>query len=414
MVDGTTKRYNALSVKGDLKGSSDMRKLTATVIALLFLATLSVPAFAAGSGKDSDRVFAARKNANACATEDTVYFLCNESVEGGMEHYVIRYLDKATGITGPLCGRPECLHTDADCNAYVKGRAFGIAYYDGRLYWVAAGEMNKYYVYSAAPDGTDHRTVRELDGELVPDEIGDWSFQFHREHVYLSCIKNTVINGEVHESGYIAAWPLDPDEAGFVVLDEEGTTLQMSTQLYGDDMYIVDVYRTETGEKSPPRFRRWDITTGQMEVLFDGQPPFAGGISDCWVTEDSIYTVESHPVGEEQYERSVYRYDLADGTFERSFEWFTGGPCAVGISDDLCVAVDSETDGRLAVIAADFQGNTVLDAELAAEGMPRGLKFLVLTMAGEDGENMYFYNYNTSPFFVSVALDGSGARILWP
>lgn len=386
--------------------------IAAVLAAVLLLGTMAVPACADG-GQDSDRAFGARDNANACQTEDTVYFLCDVSTAGSAAHSVIRYLDKATGITGPLCGRPECAHADGDCSAYVTGRVFGLASYDRRLYWVAADGMNRYHVCSAAPDGTDHRTERELDGELVPDRMNDWSFQFHRGSVYLSCIKCTVENGEVHEGVYIAAWPLDTDGAGFVILDEETGALQLSTQLYEDGLYIVDACRTDAGRKSPPRFRWWDIGTGEMEVLFDGQPPFSGGISDCWVTEDAIYTVESHSVSGEKYARSVYRFDLAGEAFERVSQWFTGGPCSVGVSDGLCVAVDSNVCDRLAVTAADFQGNTVLDAELPLEGMPGGLNFLALYLAGTDEENMYFYS--TQPaFFAAAALDGSGARVLWP
>ena len=44
----------------------------------------------------------------------------------------IYYYDKASGISGPICGKPDCDHTGMDCDAYIgTGRA--IQYYNNSL-----------------------------------------------------------------------------------------------------------------------------------------------------------------------------------------------------------------------------------------------------------------------------------------
>ena len=55
-----------------------------------------------------------------CRTESTA-FACTGSLSKG----TIKYLDKATGICLPLCGKPECLHDNDTCNAYVPGMIDG-------------------------------------------------------------------------------------------------------------------------------------------------------------------------------------------------------------------------------------------------------------------------------------------------
>ena len=61
-------------------------------------------------------------------TQEGSYFMYKEL--GGTW---LLYIDHGSDTVIKLCGRPDCTHTDSDCNAYFK-EALNICYYDGFLY----------------------------------------------------------------------------------------------------------------------------------------------------------------------------------------------------------------------------------------------------------------------------------------
>lgn len=85
------------------------------------------------------------------------------------------HADLATGISGPLCSKPECTRTDRSCNAY------GLSMYDGRIYWVEyVYGSRSYRIVSAAPDGTAQTTVRILDQDVVSKAMRNRCVMFTR------------------------------------------------------------------------------------------------------------------------------------------------------------------------------------------------------------------------------------------
>ena len=83
----------------------------------------------------------------------------------------VYYLDKESGMSTVLCGKPECSHTDDTCNAYAYGNF--LTYYDGKLYWSNSdyvdenGTIVNYgeRLHRMNIDGTEHEVVQELDFE---------------------------------------------------------------------------------------------------------------------------------------------------------------------------------------------------------------------------------------------------------
>lgn len=79
-----------------------------------------------------DRVNAYCKGAGALdETEDVLYF------RGFFSNY-IGYYDKVNEIGGVLCGKPECLHNDKTCNAWVSPSPSGLNVYEENeqmIYW---------------------------------------------------------------------------------------------------------------------------------------------------------------------------------------------------------------------------------------------------------------------------------------
>ena len=65
---------------------------------------------------DNDRGLSAGTITQLCEIGDTLYYAMWNGTT-----YLLYYFEKPSGISGPLCGKPECQHTDKDCNAYVEG-----------------------------------------------------------------------------------------------------------------------------------------------------------------------------------------------------------------------------------------------------------------------------------------------------
>lgn len=64
--------------------------------------------------------------------------VCETSAGYYFQHdLMIYYIDKETGESTALCGKPDCDHTysesDRSCNAYTNARF--LTYYDGKLYY---------------------------------------------------------------------------------------------------------------------------------------------------------------------------------------------------------------------------------------------------------------------------------------
>jgi hypothetical protein len=75
-----------------------------------------------------------------------------------LDRSFIYYLENGTDVLIPLCGRPDCTHNSADCNAYIVGSE--ITYYDGFLYVFCGGSDAK--IVRMDPDGSNHVTVIDL------------------------------------------------------------------------------------------------------------------------------------------------------------------------------------------------------------------------------------------------------------
>ena len=62
----------------------------------------------------------------------------------------IFYYDRESNTSGILCGKPECAHKDASCNAYAGNMMGCIQVYDGQLYWLSGSTL-----YRMDLDGTN-------------------------------------------------------------------------------------------------------------------------------------------------------------------------------------------------------------------------------------------------------------------
>lgn len=124
---------------------------------------------------------------NILETEDAVYYLFQDH---------IYYSDKTYKEFLPLCGKPDCNHKNADCDALICTKS-GIWIYDGYLFYVdAVPEDDEHEVYVTEPalwrmrlDGSQHEKVMQLpiqDFGFTPLR-NSWSYVFTNKYLYVAC-----------------------------------------------------------------------------------------------------------------------------------------------------------------------------------------------------------------------------------
>lgn len=197
----------------------------------------------------------------SCSTETTFYF--TNTVRFGTSANsgdMLYYADKATGISGPLCGRPECTHGSESCNAYMgyPHTTWGLMDYDGRLYWVAGGRGAVKKIYSAAYDGTDHREIRELEEDVLGHAWGNPYILIHQGYLYWSFFHSEVVNGEVKNMAQIVAFPLDGEQEGFSIFEAELRGSSMKIVPSGNSLYILICNESGLTADQENMIYRWD------------------------------------------------------------------------------------------------------------------------------------------------------------
>ena len=378
--------------------------VTALILVLTLAACGDNPAGLGDGGTrdiDADRSFS-HPQVLACEAKETVYTVVQNRDSTGTLFQLLYYFDKTTGISGPLCGKPECRHNDQDCNAYLtNGGVYSLTSYDGRLYWIISWE-GAGRLYSEAYDGTDRQVVRNLNDGIFewPSEIA----QLHRGYAYMTSRFGTIVDGEEQDITRIVAYPLYSEEEGFVILDEGINYLSIRTQLYEDHMFILTVDES-LGDVIRTTFRKWNIETHEWETLFDGEVSFWPG-GDFWVTEDGFF-LDGTVSG--SYTTDVYFYDYSTGEFETRFS-FTGEGLRRSAFGDGLFVTRFNRGLEVGIVAQDMEGHIVFEGDYDVSNWPLA-NVSPLFFAGADEKNLYF-NWS-GRYMVVIPLDGSEPVIVW-
>ena len=262
-----------------------------------------------------------------CQTGDTVYSCMGSSIGG-----LIMYMDKATGISAPLCGKPECLHNSFACNAYIAQWADGLCVYEGKLYWVDSRAT----IMRMNLDGTGRETVDQLRGSSFEHVKQDPTVFFHRGYVYIiGTDHNVVVDGVAKSIASIQAQSLDGKESFTILdrtLDSRGPSCMVKA--VGNDLYIMlysfeyeDTQNLE-GYFHLVELYRWDSRTRQVEFLAGTQTE-PNGKTDIErfsfqpIPGDGIYMEYYFSDRQGHYSANIYKYSFETGAFEEG-KWLDG------------------------------------------------------------------------------------------
>lgn len=406
-----------------------MKRLLSLILALAMLLALTACGEKAEPPREVDTARSFAKLSaplRAAETPDTIYFARYS------DNY-IKYVDKATGVSGVLCGKPECRHDSDSCNAHVV--SLDALFFDsGRLWWIASSFSesagSSQCLFSTAPDGTDRRTEATLSRDAFPSRFGARCFALHNRWLYMGAVKKEIVDGAQMDYNYIAAFPLDSKETPKIILEEEAPSCgnnNLALQFYDGDLYIL----TSSLNAAEPeawlfdfRLRRWDPETGELELLYEdltGDFPWS---SDLWVTEDSIFFQRNTPNTEAApLENRVYRYDFASGECTYLFDngvygWANMGILADGIVTGYQMTGSSGGVYQFYVIIKDFDGNVQVEDTYSLDLPDVPVEFSrFMGFQGRD-EDYAYYSFRGSDenteyvSLIAVALDGSGAKVL--
>lgn len=417
-----------------------MKRLTALLLVFIMLFALAAcgkDSVADGIGATYNREFvhATSPAQVACATEDTVYFVPWLGER-------IYYIDKATGISGPLCGKPECGHNDTSCNAYFND-VYGMGIDDGSLY-VLVAEVGRYVIYSVMLDGTDRQEVRDVDQKIVPSGTSNQHMVVDMQTMYMICVKTEIIGGEPICSFFISALPLDPNEDPFVVLDRETRVNEASynhiaAQPYGDTLYIVtDEHAYDSTEGADAAYdvsgvyrhdltvMRWDVEARELTTLYFEESSLLDIFPELWVEDDGIvlwgiFTYE----GGTSWDWNLYKYVFESGEMELLVNWPQQGRVRIPtLTNDLVVmSIANDDSNGWTVLIEDYEGSIMVEEThtWASLSIPDGTSYPPFCF-GVDDMNAYFYlsyvqtneerRSGTHHVVFAVPLDGSGIRVM--
>ena len=251
---------------------------------------------------DAQNQFSCHKE--AALVGDTVYFKCGSSMY---------FYDMDTGITAPLCGKPECTHTSGSCNALMWDLC-NFCYYDGKLYWVEM-EADHYVLMAMGIDGSEHERVQEMPEPFIFNDILS-IIRIHRGYVYMAEVLNEVKDGQSYNHLVVVRVKLGEEESEpEIIIDQMGERhigYNFHMNFWGNKMYFLERdYDTKAEEENITiLLYTYNIHTGEMERLSEEKYTNQEA-RDFLITENGIYMgmYFFEESSEDYYTKIILQYD---------------------------------------------------------------------------------------------------------
>ena len=214
------------------------------------------------TAQDVDNTFLVNDNFERMAQSDTVIYKLST------DRSAILFYDKASGISGPLCGKPDCSHTGTDCNAYVSN-GHSIQYY-GSLYIVAA-DVNTFpvetWLWKCDLSGGNREKIRKLDSDAILFTYQPQHYYVHRGTLYLFGNFYTAAGAKASTHASVLSVPLD-DSDDFTVLWEQTVENELYTHFRFFDKYI---YLCAENGLGTANIYQINTETNQVNTIFSDE-----------------------------------------------------------------------------------------------------------------------------------------------
>lgn len=316
-----------------------------------------------------------------------------------LDRSFVYYLENGTDVLIPLCGRPDCTHSTADCNAYIKGSE--ITYYDGFLYVFCGGADAK--IVRMDPDGSNHVTVIDLMESA--NKIG----------------------GERVSSGFVTEGYCYFGVSKKVEIDDgDGSDI---TQHF-EGRWIGSFYCKIDGSDGEPKrssAKHGDISVrplyscGNIILAFANEPQNGGQYASYWQwhpeTDTYTYLLDTprysgyydENAGYYHMDGAIRRYTIATGKEEVMVQ--TGLPGAYHVRafpDCLVLFTSSEEDYTLYVYNWAYELVEAVDVSIC-EG-----QFMPSLLIGETADRFILSDEELNYYYISKSELGSGNTEVHP
>ncbi len=278
-----------------------------------------------------------------CESEQAYYFSL-------IDNPYLYYYDKESGISGVLCGKPDCDHSNVSCNAYLAGGS-GLALYDGYLYWTQAPST----LFRMKLDGTERETFQSLQGGLSS------SVWLHRGYIYSIQEISSVVDGKSTTSIRLSQEVLgDPDRELVVILEQEA--VDYFYQVLGNTIYLgLEQYSTvedTTGTISTLSLYAYDSATGKLDTLVERSDSFPFNFRDMRCLENKIYFSAYNETNS-----ALYQYNANTHSIDLVRE--TGLAMALHLGENYAFGVTGQNDVLFSI--QDFDGNVLREGQIITD-----------------------------------------------
>ena len=353
----------------------------------------------------------------AARSESTLYYL-NHAF--GSADYLL-YTDLEAHVSGYVCGKPECTHSDENCNAWLgsRGCVSNLFVYDQHIYWAVNDLANDavMWLYRMELNGEKHERVLQLtfsmtdDEELYPTENA--ALQMHQGILYAFGRDERLVDGEMFRYSQITAYDITSGKYETVYKGEDhphALGYGFNAQCSGDNIWYLDYYDGANGPKETSYLRicRYNIPGKSSEVIYEGAyPDTSFEISSIYVSQNDVYFLTRGDGNRAE----LWRFD--SGSKKLFLQYTIEYEVAAFITDGLVALYSLPDQDHIRLAFIDYQGEIVSD-HVYSKGDISARTFM---MAGFDREKLclLFDDIETDmeTAFVLIPTDGSNMQILW-
>ena len=352
------------------------------------------------------------------AETDRAYYGCPF---GGNYLY---YFDKESKEGGIFCNRPECMHNNLQCGAYVGYIANNsLSAWQGRLYFVSTiyddpQKLPKYGLWSVAEDGSDRRLHRELE----PDEYGTQYKQLHKGNLFGIGYWDTVEAGAPVEKTVLYKLSLETGEKELLFIRDNTSSASYDMKIRDDEVFVLLNLLGSDG-RAVNELYCCNWKTGETTQLLNDTE--SGKRMDEFVvsSDGELYLANwanSLPDGTKKAQlwqlKENQLVSLSAFELEEFYGWH--------LSSEIALALYPQRfeDGSYRGCVKDYAGNTLYEGKLE---MPSGIKVdlkqgsIMQLLWGDQGSLIFELHsfWGSGVYYYLVRFDISGetaaGEILW-
>ncbi len=270
----------------------------------------------------------------------------------------IDFVDKVTGTTVPLCGKPDCKHKDELCNANFI-HPLCIQYYDNYLYIVADGSKEEtVYLHKMSLDGSERIELRTLFKYEEGDNAScSMDFSIHRGYGYM--VTNWIENDRHNEREQVLYRIfLNGDKKEELYKISGYSPMIYIEYIEGNNIYLrTEKYDNKESIISDKHFLQFDIVKNVTTEVDIPQDHYLVAVRDAKIytltyddTSSALYCIDG------KNQKNIYecKYDEAILYKDNKFVYF---------DNEFYLSKNDMPYAERKITAIDYDGNIVFEID---------------------------------------------------